>query len=92
MTTLKMNVPEAQSTAAAIANCASQVQSQLATLRGRVNSMVGSEWQGNSAMQFQSEFQSWDQQLTTLLSQLTDLQQRLNLEIAQWEEAASRLG
>jgi len=92
MTTLKMNVPEAQSTATAIGNCVSQVQSQLNTLRGRVNSMVGSEWQSNSANQFQTEFQSWEQQLNTLLSQLGELQQRLTREIAQWEEMARQLG
>jgi WXG100 family type VII secretion target len=92
MTTLKMNVPEAQSTSAAINNCVTQVQAQLNTLRGRVNSMVGSEWQSNSANQFQTEFQGWEQQLNTLLSQLTELQQRLTREIAQWEEMARQLG
>lgn len=92
MTTLKMNVPEAQSTSTAINNCVTQVQTELTTLRGRVNNMVGSAWQSNSANQFQTEFQSWEQQLTTLLNQLSELQQRLNREIAQWEDMARQLG
>lgn len=92
MTTLKMNVPEAQSTASTINNCVSQVQTELNTLRGRVDNMVGSAWQSNSATQFQGEFKSWDQELTNLLNQLSELQQRLNNEIAQWEEMARQLG
>lgn len=92
MTTLKMNVPEARSTSSNIQTAVSQLRTELGSLKNRVTSMVGSEWQSNAANQFQQEFQTWEQQVTTLLTNMEELRDRLDREIAQWEEVAARLG
>lgn len=91
MATLKFNLDEGRSTSTAIQTCVTQVGNELNSLKNRVSSMIGSEWQSNSANQFQTEFQSWEQQLQTLLTDLGDLRTRLDQEIVEWEEVASRL-
>lgn len=91
MATLKMNIEEARSTSQAIQTSVGQVETELGTLKNRVTSMVGSEWISAAANQFGTEFQTWETQLKALLTQMTELRQRLETEIAQWEEMASRL-
>ena len=92
MSTLKMNVPEARSTSSGIQSAVSQLRTELNSLKNRVTSMVGSEWQSQAANQFQQEFTTWEQQIMTLLTNMEELRNRLDREIAQWEEVAARLG
>lgn len=92
MTTLKMNVPEARSTSSSIQTAVGQLNTELSSLKNRVTGMVGSEWQSQAANQFSQEFQTWEQQVKTLLANMEELRGRLDREIAEWEEVAARLG
>ena len=89
MTTLHFDTDAGKMTSTQINNSCSELNTQLNTLTQRVNSMVGAEWMGNSATMFQSEFQNWSQQLQQCVQQLEALRQRLDREIAEWEQAAS---
>lgn len=89
MATLHLEPEAARSTSNLMGSCRSNIESELSSLQQRVNSMVGAEWQGNSANIFQGEFESWSGQLRNTLNQLEALRQRLETEIAQWEAAAS---
>ena len=91
MATLHFETDAGRSTVSQINVSTNELQSQLNTLGQRINSMVGSEWIGNSANQFQSEFQNWSQQLQQVMQNLETLRQRLETEIADWEQAASAL-
>ncbi len=90
MTTLHMNTDQARSTAAAMRQAAQEMQAVF----NRVNSAVGaleSQWQGNSASQFQAEYNAWRQRVQPSMNQLQELTARLQREIAQWEQAAAQL-
>lgn len=90
MATLHFDTDAGRQTSNLIATTCSNLQSELNNLGQRVNGMVGSEWMGNSAVEFQSEYQTWGQQLQNLVEQLQTLRQRLDAEIAEWETTASR--
>lgn len=92
MATLHFDTDAGRSTVSQLNVSANELQSELSRLTQRVNSMVGSEWIGNSATQFQSEFQNWSQQLNQVMQNLETLRQRLETEIADWEQAAATLG
>ncbi len=91
MATLHFDTDAGRSTSTQIRNACNDLNQQMNTLSQRVNSMVGSEWIGNSANQFQGEYQNWSQQLQNCIQQLEGLQQRLDREIADWEQAAQTL-
>lgn len=91
MATLHFDTDAGRSTVSQITVSTNELQGQLNTLSQRINSMVGSEWIGNSASQFQSEFQNWAQQLQQVTQNLETLRQRLEIEISEWEQAASAL-
>ena len=91
MATLHFDTDAGRSTVSQLNVSSNELQSQLNTLSQRVNGMVGSEWIGNSANQFQSEFQNWSQQLQQVMQNLETLRQRLETEIADWEQEASAL-
>ncbi|MCI0732048.1 MAG: WXG100 family type VII secretion target [Chloroflexi bacterium] len=90
MATLHFDTDAGRQTSNLIATTCSNLQSEMNTLGQRVNGMVGSEWQGNSAIEFQGEYQSWSQQLQNIIEQLQTLRQRLDTEIAEWEATASK--
>lgn len=92
MATLRFDTDSGRQTASTISAGGNNMRTELSTLQNRVNAMVGAEWQGNSAMQFQNEFQSWCQQLQTVLNSLDELKMKLDSEIAEWEAAAQSLG
>lgn len=91
MATLHFDTDAGRGTANVINSACSNLEGELNNLNSRVNSMVGAEWIGNSANQFQSEFQNWSQQLRSCVEQLTTLRMRLENEIAEWETAAQGL-
>lgn len=91
MATLHFETDAGRSTVSQINASNNELQGQLNTLTQRVNSMVGSEWIGRSATQFQGEFQTWAQQLQQVMQNLETLRQRLETEIAEWEAADSAL-
>jgi WXG100 family type VII secretion target len=91
MATLHFDTDAGRNTSSTISASSNNIQSELSNLRSRVSSMVGGEWQGNSANQFEGEFQNWAQQLQTTLNTLDELKMKLDREIQEWETAASSL-
>lgn len=92
MTTLHMDVPQVQTTRSKIQETHDNMTQLLSDVANTVNQTVGGPWVGNSATEFQGEFESLRGQVTTTLEQMQELANRLQSEIAQWEDMAARLG
>lgn len=92
MATLHFNTDAGRATSSQINNSCNMLIDQLNTLNSRINAMVGADWMGNSANQFQGEFQNWASQMQQCISALETLRTRLDSEINEWEVAASTLG
>lgn len=92
MTTLHFNTDAGRQTANALGTARGNIEGELTNIQNRINSLIGADWQGQSASQFQSEFETWANQLRNQLETLTNLQNRLNSEITNWETVASQLG
>lgn len=90
MATLHFNTDAGRETISAMATASGNIENELTTLKSRVSSLVGSEWQGQSSQQFQDEFTTWANQLHSFLETLSTLQGRLNTEIQNWEAIASQ--
>ncbi|MFZ1755505.1 MAG: WXG100 family type VII secretion target [Caldilineaceae bacterium] len=88
MATLHFDTDAGRMTAQTITASKGNMEAELANLRNRVNSMVGSEWISSAATQFQSEFETWANQLTQTMQALETLKTRLDQEIVEWETAA----
>lgn len=91
MSTIHMDVESCQNTSTAIGNTKSAMEEQASNLGNTVNSTVGSAWIAPSANEFQNAYQEWLASYKQLMEQLGVLQQRLNSEIADFQEAASKL-
>lgn len=91
MTTLHFNTDAGHQTVQALINARDSLQAELNNVNSHVNTLVGTDWQGQSAQQFQREFEQWANQLRTHLVTLDTLQQRLNSEITSWIDVASGL-
>ena len=91
MATIHMEVESCRTTASAIGNTKSALEEQVNTLANTVNSTVGSAWIAPSATEFQNAYQEWANTMKQLMEQLASLQQRLNAEIAEFEQTASKL-
>ncbi len=91
MATIHMDVESCRSTATAIGNAKSALEEQINSLANTVSSTVGSAWVAPSATEFQNVYQEWANTMKQLTEQLATLQQRLNTEIVDFEEAASKL-
>jgi WXG100 family type VII secretion target len=92
MADLYFDTEVGRQTSSALTTCVSNVRTELTNIENKVNTMVGSEWRGQSANLFQGEFQAWASQLKTTLATLEELKSKLDLEIAQWEQTASTFG
>lgn len=51
--------------------------------------MVGSAWQGGSALQFQGEVQALNAKIVNAVQEVQQLAARLDQEVAQWEQTAA---
>ena len=91
MTTLHMDVESVRSTSTTLQNVHDEMVSQIGSLASSVQGVVGSAWQGNSATQFNSEFEQWRTSVNQMLEQLALLKQRLESEINEWETMAQSL-
>jgi WXG100 family type VII secretion target len=87
-----MDVETCRSTQASMKNQQSQLVSTLGTIKSAVDSTIGSAWVGNSATEFQQQFEQLRSSMNTQLDQLSQLADAMNNEIAQWEAMASHLG
>ncbi len=92
MPTLHMDVEVCRGTQQKILQQQSQMVQVLGQVTNAVNSTVGSAWIGQSATEFQGQYEQLRSSLTTQLEQLNQLAQRLAQEITQWEAAASKMG
>ena len=91
MATLHFDTDAGKNASTTIQTGCDSLNDQLNALNSRVNSLVGSEWMGNSANQFKGEFDSWATQLRACTDNLATLKTRLDTEIAEWEAAAQGL-
>ncbi|MCB0214196.1 MAG: WXG100 family type VII secretion target [Anaerolineae bacterium] len=91
MTTLHFDTDAGRTASSSLANACNNFDSELINLTKQVNNLVGSEWMGNSATQFQNQFQGWSHKMRLLISELESMRQQLDQEIAEWEAAASAL-
>jgi len=90
MTTLHMEVETARNTQNTMNNTSQQLTGMLQSMTNSVNGMQPA-WMGNSATEFFGLYDQWRSQMTQLLEQLSQLNQRLSNEINEWEQMASKL-
>lgn len=91
MTTLHMEVETAQSTQSSMNNTYQQLNSLLTSMSNSVNGLQPA-WMGNSATEFFGLYEQWRSGMTQSLEQLNQMTTRLQAEIAEWEQMASKLG
>ena len=92
MATLHMDVETVRSTQSKMVQEQQQMTTELQNVTNAVNSTVGSAWVGNSATEFQSQYDGLRSNINTQLERLSELAQQLQNEINQWEEMAARMG
>jgi len=92
MPTLHMDVESCRSTHSQVVNQHQQLVQSLQTITNGVNATVGSAWVGQSATEFQQQYEQLRNAITSQLDQLNQLATNLSTEIAQWEEMAARMG
>ena len=90
MATLHMEVESARSTQSTMNNTAQQLNSLVQSMTSSVNGLQPA-WMGNSATEFFGLYDQWRSQMTTLLDQLTQMNQKLLTEVNEWEQMASKL-
>ncbi len=92
MATLLMDVDTVQAAQAKMLQNKETMLSELTALTSQINQTVGTAWQGNSATEFQQQYDALRNQITQQLDALEQLAQALQNEITQWNETASRMG
>ena len=90
MPTLHMEVETARSTQGNLTNTHSQLVSLIQSLTGAVNNLRPA-WMGNSATEFFGQYDQWKSGMNTTLENLNAMATRLQNEINEWEQMASRL-
>lgn len=91
MATLHMNVEAVRHVSTSIADSQAVLSETVLNMHSQISGLVGSAWIAPSAFEFQGSYQEWAAAMRQLLEQLATLQQRLNTEIAEWEQASSKL-
>jgi WXG100 family type VII secretion target len=91
MATLHMDVDSCRNVSSTMGSAKDQLGQQVSALDSAINGMVGSSWIAPSATEFQSTYQEWASSMKQIMEQLATLQQRLNAEVADFEQAASKL-
>jgi uncharacterized protein YukE len=92
MATLHMDVEVCRSTQSNIVSQQQQMVQTLQQVTNSINSVIGSAWIGNSANEFQQQYEQLRTSINNQLEQLQQLATNLNNEISQWEEMAARMG
>ncbi len=90
--TLHLEPDVARATVKQMKTNAEEIQNLTKQLQTQINDFVGTNWQGNAAVQFQTEFDTWFQKVTQETGELSTLSDTLEKEIQNWEAAASQLG
>jgi len=91
MTTLHMEVQVARDVQQRLMATHEACLEQLHQAINAVNQLQSGAWQGQSAQQFYSQFQSWQQDCSRVLQTLHELAIKLAREISEWEAAAQSL-
>jgi len=92
MATLHMDVETVQGAQSKMLQEKEAMLGELTSLTGQINQTVGSAWQGNSATEFQQQYEQLRSQITQQLDALETLAQALQSEITQWQEMSARMG
>lgn len=92
MATLHMDIEACRSVQSSMKSQHDQMVQALSTVTGSVNQTVGSSWIGNSASEFQQQYESLRSAITSQLDQLEQLSTAFANEITQWETVSSKLG
>jgi uncharacterized protein YukE len=92
MATLHMDVETVQGAQAKMLQEKEAMLGELTSLTSQINQTVGSAWVGNSATEFQQQYEQLRSQITTQLDALETLATSLQSEIAQWQEMSARMG
>lgn len=90
MTTLHMEVETARSTQNTMANTYQQLSSLVQSMTSAVNGLQ-SAWMGNSATEFFQLYEQWRSSMNTVLENLNTMTTKLQAEINEWEQVASKL-
>lgn len=91
MTTLKMNFEFAKSTSSLLSQSVIQIQDIVLTLDANIQDLV-TQWMGNSANEFLGDYNQWAGSAKLLIEQLETLNNRLAVEMSEWENMAAKLG
>ncbi len=92
MATLHMEVEAVQGTQQKMVTQKDAMLNELATLTSQIYQTVGSTWVGNSANEFQQQYDVLRDQITKQLEAMGQLAQAMQTEIAQWQEMSARMG
>ena len=90
MAILHMETDQAKATQQALSAREQEIAGSVSQILGSVNSLR-SNWQGNSASQFFQEYDQWNSAMGKLLEELSQMASQLQIEIAEWEQTASKL-
>ena len=92
MPTLHMDSESVRATQTKMVQGKEAMLGELTSLTNQISSTVGSAWVGESANEFQQQFETLRSQITQQFDTLEQLSQSLQTEITQWEETAARMG
>lgn len=92
MALLHMDVEAVESTQAKMRSAKENLLGELTALNSQVNQTIGTNWIGNSANEFQQNYDQFRSTLTQQLDALEQLTQALQSEIQQWQEMSARMG
>lgn len=92
MATLHMDVETVQAAQAKMLQEKEAMMGELTSLTNQINQTVGTAWVGNSATEFQGQYENLRTQITNQLTELENLASNLQTEITQWQEMAARMG
>lgn len=90
MTTLHMEVETARNAQTNMVNTYQQLTSLLQSMTSAVNGLQPA-WMGNSATEFFSLYDQWRSNMNTTLENLNQMASKLQAEINEWEQMASKL-
>lgn len=88
MPLLQMNVDGCNAVINQLKVSREELNSQLNQSLQLIQGMVGSTWIANGASLFETDYETWHNQIVQLVAMADDFQNRLYTEIQQWEETA----
>lgn len=90
MATLHMEVETARSTQSNMTNTHQQLTSLVQSMTSAVNALQPA-WMGNSATEFFQLYEQWRSSMNSALENLNTMATKLQAEINEWEQMASKL-